>query len=399
MQNQWSQLPSAKPFWRVSFVLLGCLVLHGWVLYLFMGQNANIVLRADSRRPPVTVEILTAPPPPPAKVEPAPPPPKPVNKPITRPKPPPRPAKPKPQPSVSQDSPKNAAIAAVNSDDSSAWPSIDSAPVPARPEQAEGGLAGAGQSAPAGQPPAGTLAEPATAAVSEPAPPPKLHFGGKLPAPPPAGSWSFSVHMGDYDQSGPAAALKLIFENDGSNYTVRAEVAATGITAFFYSGVRKDLSRGRISDNGLEPIRYAEQRNKNPERVTVVDYASNEIRFAGGETGVVPDGVQDRLSGLFQLGLLARAQPDRFVPGSVIEFAELNLRTVEKVRFKVDGPAELKTHLGTLRTLHLTRIGTPGGREPELEVWLDYDFSMMPVRIRLTDSSRRVIDQLIDKKE
>lgn len=406
MQYQRSQLSSAKPFWRVVLVLVSCLILHGWVLTVFLSHNANIVRRADSRRPPVNVEILSAQLPPPTKVEPpAPaPPPKPVNKPIARPKPVPRPPKPTPPPSVSQESPSSAATPGVNSDDTTV--SADSAPAAATPGagQSEGGssnpvnglAAGNSSVPPPGQPAADA---PPPEPVAAPPKSSKLHFGAKLPAPPPAGTWNFSVHMGDYDQTAAAAALKLVFENDGSNYMVRAEVAATGITAFFYSGVRKDLSRGRITDNGLEPGRYAEQRNKSAERVTVVDYANNEIRFAGGETDTVPDGVQDRLSGLFQLGLLARAQPELFAPGKVIEFAELNLRNVEKVRFRVDGPAELKTHLGVLRTLHLTRVSAPGAREPELEVWLDYDFLMMPVRIRLTDSSRRVIDQLIDKKE
>ena len=39
-----------------------------------------------------------------------------------------------------------------------------------------------------------------------------------------------------------------------------------------------------------------------------------------------------------------------------------------------------------------------GDNEPKVDVWLDYEQSMIPVRIRLTDPSGRVVDQLMDKR-
>ncbi len=152
--------------------------------------------------------------------------------------------------------------------------------------------------------------------------------------------------MGDFDQTGSAASLKLAFENHDTAYSLRGEVSATGITALFYGGVRRDLSRGRLTDNGFEPERYAEQRSKGAERASQIDYAARQIQFAGGESAILPDGTQDRLTSLFQLGLLARAAPDMFLPGQTVEMPEMNLRDVEKIRYRVVGPEDLKTSLG-----------------------------------------------------
>ncbi len=394
-------------------MILACVGLHVVLLRFFLDQSAFIERRPDWRRAPVQIEILAeeitkpAEPPPqiPKRTE---PPKKVVSKPIYRPKPAviAKPASnPGPSPDLdSRQSPETVSTAdnlidsgvtgptgAGNTGAGNTAISSDSiAPSGDRSPSVDGAGLGKGAALPA----TGTDDRVASARAENSG----LLFGKVLPAPPPSGKWNYSIHMGDFDQTGSAASLKLGFENHGTAYSLRAEVNATGITALFYGGVRRDLSRGRLTANGFEPERYAEQRNKGAERASQVDYARKQILFAGGESEMLPDGIQDRLSSLFQLGLLARADPDLFQPGKTVELPELNLRNVERISYRVVGPVNLKTSLGILRTLHLTRLPVTKGKDPEIELWLDYEFDLLPVRIRLSDPNGRVIDQVIDAR-
>jgi Protein of unknown function (DUF3108) len=404
MQKTWSRSTQSRPVWQSLLMVLVCIALHWFALRVFVSQSAFIEARPDWRKAPVQIEILAEPPArpsdPPAQQSPeAQVAKKPSSKPIYRPRPP-RPATPSAKPTpgptteptaappASSDSTTSSSADSVNSADR-----VDTAVGPAEASPAPAASADSSAAALAGRPVSGDKAEPARSVE-----PPRLLIGKALPPPPPSGRWSYSIHMGDFEQTGSAASLKLGFENYGTAYTLRTEISATGLTALFYGGIRRDFSRGRITANGFEPERYAEQRSKGGERATLIDYARQQIQFAGGDVADYPEGLQDRLSSLFQLGLLARAQPELFTAGKTVEIPELNLRDVEKIRYVVDGPAELKTALGVLRTLHLTRQPGASGKDPEIELWLDYDFGMLPVRIRLTDASGRVIDQVIDSK-
>ncbi len=423
MQKTWSRSTQSRPVWQSLLMVLVCIALHWFALRVLVSQSAFIEPRPDWRKAPVQIEILAESParpsdPPaqePAEAQAAK---KPSSKPIYRPRPP-RPVKRSAEPSAGPTAEPIAAQPAlldpVASNASESVNSVDRLGTTGDPAGvSDGSTAGSTASAtgsvsePSPAPAASADAGAAALAVkrdlddkAEPAPPvhtPRLLIGKALPPPLPSGRWSYSIHMGDFEQTGSAASLKLGFENYGTAYTLRTEISASGLTALFYGGVRRDFSRGRITANGFEPERYAEQRSKGGERATLIDYARRQIQFAGGDVGDFPEGIQDRLSSLFQLGLLARAQPELFTAGKTVEIPELNLRDVEKIRYVVDGPAELKTALGVLRTLHLTRQPGTSGKDPEIELWLDYDFGMLPVRIRLTDASGRVIDQVIDSK-
>ena len=389
-------------------MVLGCVALHVLFLKIFVDQSAFIELRPDRRRAPVQIEILAEPAEKPAEPlaalpkasEPAP---KVVRKPVYRPKPvqlkptpPPvaaAPAQDGAQAVNSVDNPDLTAGASVTdnaagaiSSDSASDSTVRASNGTAAQTGNEGGITSSGSGGSAS----------ANDAAATPLNP--LRYGKALPAAPPSGKWTYSVHMGEFDQSGSAGTLKLGYENLGSTYSVRAEVSATGITAFFYGGVRRDMSRGHLGLNGFEPERYVEQRNKGGERTSEVDRAGKQIRFAGGDAGVAPDGLQDRLSSLFQLGLMARAEPSLLVTGAIVEIPEMNLRDVETIRYRVNGPTELKIPLGVVRTLHLSRLPGIKGKDTEIDLWLDYDFGMMPIRIRLTDPNGRVIDQVLDAR-
>ncbi len=111
----------------------------------------------------------------------------------------------------------------------------------------------------------------------------------------------------------------------------------------------------------------------------------------------MPDGLQDRLSVFYQLGLMARADPTLFAAGASVELPVAGSRGFQIERFAVIGEEVLTLPDGPLRALHLRRPAPAGSRDPGIDLWLGYDFEMLPVRLRIEDSSRRVLDQIIDR--
>jgi hypothetical protein len=239
-----------------------------------------------------------------------------------------------------------------------------------------------------------TRAVPKTAAPAPDAKATKLFYGKPLPLPP-AGQWQFRVYYGEYRNNHQLATLDYLIEHDGRKYHLRTAGRAVGLTSLFYSGVLTQDSAGRLSENGLAPERYAEKRGDRPERSLSVDYASRRVAFAGKEPADLVDGAQDRLSTLVQLGLMARALPQRFAQGSVIELPELTLGDLEKSRYLSRGDTVLDTENGPLRALHLERTAPRGKDDPKIEIWLGYDQQMLPVRMKVTDVGGRVLDQLL----
>ena len=259
------------------------------------------------------------------------------------------------------------------------------------------GTGGPGDRADAEDLPAPQAEVDAGAAASQPpaaAPSASTPLYGAPLASPPVGSWRFRVFYGDYAENRPVASLDYSIQHDGERYRMRTEGRAEGLTALIYSGVLTQSSVGRVTQDGLQPERYTEQRGKRAERWAAVDYAQREVSFSGGERVPLVDGAQDRLSVLLQLSLLARTQPERFAAGRMVEMNEMSLRDIERARYESLGDEVLETERGALRTVHLARREPRREGDPSIEVWLGYDHHFVPVRIRITDVGGRVLDQL-----
>ena len=218
-----------------------------------------------------------------------------------------------------------------------------------------------------------------------------------LPSLPEPTRLRFLIHLGDYNNSASVARLEYSLEHDGKHYALRSQGEATGLTSLFYRGMLLTSSSGRLGRAGVLPERYSEQRGKSDERWAQLNYADKLVSFSSGDTSTMVAGAQDRLSALLQLGLMARASPEQFVTGQIIELPEVNLRNIETTRYRSDGDEVLSSAQGDLRALKLARLPVGGEREAGVEVWLGYEQAMLPVRIRLTDKGGRVIDQMLHR--
>jgi len=205
------------------------------------------------------------------------------------------------------------------------------------------------------------------------------------------------VYLGDYTAAQSVARVQLEVEVISSRYLVRSQGEAEGLIALLYSGTLTQESRGRLGPQGLMPEQYVETRGARRPRSVRLDWQAHQLRPADGPPVELADGTQDRLSVLYQLGLMARAQPDRFIEGARIEIPVATLREVRLERFEVMGEEILIVQDRPWRTLHLKRPRVQSGRDPSVQVWLGYDAGLQPIRIRLEDANGQVLDQVIDE--
>jgi hypothetical protein len=218
-----------------------------------------------------------------------------------------------------------------------------------------------------------------------------------VPGLPASHSRQFRVYWGDFTEQRSVARLAYRLTREDDRYEIRTEGEAEGLISLFYSGTLSQVSRGRLGPHGLAPQRYVEQRGKRPERSVSFDQERHRLLPAGAPPVPLPPGTQDRLSVIYQIGLLARGDPASFVAGATRDVPVATLRSVEIQRFTVVGDEMLMTPAGPIRSLHLRRPPVAGSDDPSIDLWLGYDFDMLPVRLRVQDADRRVLDQLIER--
>jgi len=219
-----------------------------------------------------------------------------------------------------------------------------------------------------------------------------------LPGLPGSRTRRFRVYWGDFSKQQSVARLEYRLVNQGDRYELRTDVRAEGLISLVYSGTLSQVSVGGLGPNGLEPARYVEIRSKSSERVVDFDRKLGQLMSLDGSPPVpMPVGTQDRLSVFYQLGLMMRRDPSAVTAGQVIDMPVASMRAVQRERFVVVGEEMLMAPGGPIRALHLQRPVPAGSRDPRIDLWLGYDFEMMPVRLRLEESSDRVLDQVIDR--
>jgi len=303
----------------------------------------------------------------------------------------PRPAAPRPI-GQSASSAMTPAAAVVNepvlsADSSSESASaIDSVESPGALASASSGLVT--DVSPEGPASGGAPGEPAAGVGTEP----------PLPNLPASRTQRFRVYWGDFSQQQSVARLEYRLVNQGDRYELRTDARAEGLISLVYSGTLSQVSVGGLGPAGLEPARYVEIRSKSSERVVDFDRKLGQLMSLDGSPPVpMPVGTQDRLSVFYQLGLMMRRDPSAVAAGQVIDMPVASMRAVQRERFVVVGEEMLMAPGGPIRALHLQRPVPAGTRDPRIDLWLGYDFEMMPVRLRLEESADRVLDQVIDR--
>jgi hypothetical protein len=158
-------------------------------------------------------------------------------------------------------------------------------------------------------------------------------------------------------------------------------------------------SEGRFDpDVGLQPERFSETRPRRPVATTQFDWTSHRISFTEeGKPAEAEPGVQDRLSIQFQLSVLRQVYPDLFVRGTVMPITLAGTRDVTHWTFTVTGDDSVDTGLGHLPAVRVLSNRSTGSGDESLEVWICEKLHWFPVRIRMVDRNRNVLDFVLDE--
>lgn len=218
------------------------------------------------------------------------------------------------------------------------------------------------------------LSEAATPSVPvvEPAAPPVIDAApaeSRLPA---RGMIRYRVERGD--QGFVIGDSTHDWEVAEGAYRITSVTETSGLVALF-KPVRIELeSRGRIVAQGLQPERFVIRRGgRETKEKAEFDWVQMQVQVGNAAAQPLAHGAQDLLSFYYQMGFLPHPEADNTLP----------IATGKKYlpyRFEALGDENLEIPVGSLRTLYLRARG-----DTTTELWLAYDYLLLPVKIRHLD--------------
>jgi hypothetical protein len=159
-----------------------------------------------------------------------------------------------------------------------------------------------------------------------------------------------------------------------------------------------EISEGTLDAYGIAPEIFSTKRFRRDQAVVNFDRQTRQVNFPGNAPNyVLQGGEQDRISVLWQLLAMGRASPERLRPGAVLEFNVVGQHDSESWVFEVKDTKRLRTAVGELDVLHVTRTAPKNAKTPQMDVWFAPSLEWLPVRLRLSEENGDYIEQNIEK--
>jgi hypothetical protein len=194
--------------------------------------------------------------------------------------------------------------------------------------------------------------------------------------------------------SGETKLSWQLHENNSNNkktYEIKSETSVA-----LFGKILAANSTGNIDAYGLAPETFLEKRFRKAESTTRFDRDKHAITFSESDlTYPIHGGEQDRQSATWQLIALARAGGDKIKPGHEWTMFVAGSRDVDPWIFKVLDYSKMKTALGDVDVMHISKTPPPDAKGQKLELWLAIEHQYYPARISFNDANGDNIDQRI----
>lgn len=249
------------------------------------------------------------------------------------------------------------------------WPEFAPAPIYTAPATTPAASAENMAPAPAEVP------APAPTTVTAPAVESKPVLARRLPR---HGEITYLLYVGS-NRFNVGTTLQAWSISDG-RYRVSSASETTGLAAFFSRQSIEYVSSGRLTNNGLQPESFRNERQRGGRKDAAsarFDWATRTLTF--GEpprSAPLTDNAQDLLSFMYQLGLVP-LNPGR------IELPITNGWKFERYELEVGIEEALQTPFGDLRAVPVRQVRR--ANEESIELWLAPAYRWLPVRIRFFD--------------
>ncbi len=186
---------------------------------------------------------------------------------------------------------------------------------------------------------------------------------------------------------------RIEWRHDNRRYqlTLETRTALTGV-------LLREKSEGGFDRHGLAPELYSAKRFLKSTMVTRFDRSAGTIDFAGdGTLHPLEGGEQDRVSVLWQLVSMIRAQPAAFTAGSRWKFFVAGQRDGDPWTFEVKSTQRLRSSLGELEALHVAYLPEDPSNKTQVDVWFAPSQEWLPVRIRFSEPNGDFIEQSLER--
>jgi hypothetical protein len=173
---------------------------------------------------------------------------------------------------------------------------------------------------------------------------------------------------------------------------------ATESRAAIFGKVVENRSEGAVDDFGLAPATFYEKRIRKDPYTTTFKRDAKTISFTESDvTYPIKGGEQDRSSAQWQLAAQARANPDKFKPGSEWVFFVAGRRDAEPWSFKVVNTEQVHIGSGDVSAVHVVKAPPPDAKGQQVELWLAPSMDWYPVRVLFNDTDGDFVDQTLEK--
>jgi len=175
--------------------------------------------------------------------------------------------------------------------------------------------------------------------------------------------------------------------------------SATSVArASFLGKILDNRTEGAIDSFGLAPAQFREKRFRKDPTTATFDRAARTITFNDGTLSYpILGGEQDRGSAQWQLTAIARATPEKFVPGSEWKFFVAGRRDAEVWTFRVIARETLNTGMGSMAAIHFLKVPLPDSNAPQIDLWLAPGHEWYPVKLRFSEDDGEFVQQTIEK--
>lgn len=170
------------------------------------------------------------------------------------------------------------------------------------------------------------------------------------------------------------------FVRNGESYRIRSETTAAGPLRWILRDRLVVTSEGRITPQGLQPSRYAFERDKAPNKNVYARFDWTTRKLTSDHDGkteilALQSGTQDRLSIMYQFMAL---DPTAKLPTAWMT----NGKNVTRYEYSLAGAEDIETPAGRQPTVRVERLDHEDGSR--IEVWLATALHRLPVKVRLT---------------
>ncbi|KPF69657.1 hypothetical protein IP84_04505 [beta proteobacterium AAP99] len=206
------------------------------------------------------------------------------------------------------------------------------------------------------------------------------------------------VLAGPIEAPQPVAEGRQTFTHDGKTWQIESESNAP-------DGGRRnrfaESSEGRFGERGLVPERYGEKRGTRGERATHFQWPKGVLSFSARTDQLpLPEGVQDRLSVRWQIGLILQTRPELQREGAQFTVPVASTTELMDWRFTVVGREQITVGNQTVSAWRLQRAADAERVfDQQVSVWLAPSLGWAPVKLRLAGAQGRVVEVVATEVE